>query len=139
LSATFGFLSAMGLLSFCMYPACDLVYVIPFLVLGKSLRSLGKLSVADHRLFCIGIGIDDMFIIYASFMKTDVESTTTERIANTFRKAGVSITITSLTDFVAFAVGILASFKSVQIFCVYAGKPFDSIRFGHLPLLQSAE
>ena len=33
----------------------------------------------------------------------------------------MSITITSLTDFVAFMVGVTTDFKSVQIFCVYAG------------------
>jgi hypothetical protein len=62
-----------------------------------------------------------MFIIYATFVKTDSETTTIERVSNTFRKAGVSISITSFTDFIAFMIGIMASFKSVQIFCIYAG------------------
>jgi hypothetical protein len=62
-----------------------------------------------------------MFIIYSSFMYTNPEGTTKERISIALKKSGVSITITSLTDFIAFMVGISASFKSVQIFSVYAG------------------
>ncbi len=74
----------------------------------------------------IGIGIDDMFIIYSSFVYTnkkregsriDIEET----IKKTMARSGVSITITSLTDFVAFLVGVTTDFPSVQIFCVYAG------------------
>jgi predicted RND superfamily exporter protein len=70
-----------------------------------------------------GIGIDDMFIIYASFTKQqDKCAETSKIIANTFRKAGVSITITSVTDFLAFIVGVVSDFKGVQIFSLYAGK-----------------
>jgi hypothetical protein len=54
-------------------------------------------------------------------MYTNPEGTTKERISIALKKSGVSITITSLTDFIAFMVGISASFKSVQIFSVYAG------------------
>lgn len=42
-------------------------------------------------------------------------------ISETLARSGVSITITSLSDFVAFLVGLTTGFKSVQIFCVYAG------------------
>jgi patched domain-containing protein len=100
LSATFAFTSSLGFLSLLGYEACNLIFVIPFLVLG--------------------IGIDDMFIIYASFTQTKLEDTTSKRISETLSKASVSITITSLTDFIAFIVGTTANFKSVQIFCVYA-------------------
>lgn len=55
-------------------------------------------------------------------MHTNVELSTSERISQALSKSGVSITITSLTDFVAFLVGLSAGFKSVQIFCIYAGK-----------------
>ena len=54
-------------------------------------------------------------------MYTNSELTTSERISSALKKSGVSITITSLTDFIAFIVGVSTSFKSVQIFCVYAG------------------
>ncbi len=74
----------------------------------------------------IGIGIDDMFIIYSSFVYTNNKREENridinETIKKTLARSGVSITITSLTDFVAFLVGVTTDFPSVQIFCVYAG------------------
>lgn len=106
LSAVFGMTSAFGLLSLANYRGCNLIMVIPFLV--------------------IGIGIDDMFIIYSSFQYTNdkrrlLKIDKNELIKKTLARSGVSITITSLTDFVAFMVGVTTDFKSVQIFCVYAG------------------
>jgi patched domain-containing protein len=62
-----------------------------------------------------------MFIIYASFKRTTSWLETNVRIAKTLENVGVSITITSLTDFVAFIVGYFTDFKSIQIFCIYAG------------------
>lgn len=109
-SALFGITSSYGLLSWFGYEACNLVFMIPFLV--------------------IGVGIDDMFIIYSAFVHSTKGMTTSSKAKNmdiseilgkTLRKSGVSITITSFTDFAAFMIGILADFRSVQIFCVYAG------------------
>lgn len=111
-SAMFGISSSFGLLALLGYPGCNLIFVIPFLV--------------------IGIGIDDMFIIYSSYLhslkgiksRNDLKTNKaicSELISTTLSRAGVSITITSLTDFVAFLVGLTTGFKSVQIFCVYAG------------------
>ena len=68
-----------------------------------------------------GIGIDDMFIIYSAFKRTNNKMETKHRISIALGKIGTSISITSLTNFVAFIVGVLTDFKSVQIFCVYAG------------------
>lgn len=102
MSAMFGVSSAFGLLSFVGYPACNLVFVTPFLVFG--------------------VGIDDMFIIYSSFtraMKNNKNLTISELISKSLAKSGVSITITSLTDFTAFMVGVIADFKSVRMFSVY--------------------
>lgn len=118
-SAMFGVTSAFGLMALVGYDGCNLIFVIPFLV--------------------IGIGIDDMFIIYATYLncykhKLRPSTTRTDRaesdsqddvinelVRKTLAKSGVSITITSLTDFVAFLVGLTTNFRSVQIFCVYAG------------------
>lgn len=69
-----------------------------------------------------------MFIIYAAFSHTNEKSSTEERISEALRKSGASVTITSVTDFVAFLIGLTSDFKSVQIFCVYTGK-FSFIYF----------
>lgn len=112
-SAIFGMTSAFGLLSYLNYPGCNLIFVIPFLVFG--------------------IGIDDMFIIYSSFTHIyrthlkkeqcleDSNALVASFISSTLAKSAVSVTITSLTDFVAFIVGVTTGFRSVEIFCMYAG------------------
>ena len=56
----------------------------------------------------LGIGIDDMFVItqcYSNLSKEDLKRSLPIQIGTTMRHAGVSITITSITDFAAFAVG----------------------------------
>ncbi|KAF4532825.1 hypothetical protein B566_EDAN002676 [Ephemera danica] len=56
----------------------------------------------------LGIGIDDMFVIMQSwFNLTPAESLLSlpEKIGLTMKHAGASITVTSITDFVAFAIG----------------------------------
>ena len=63
-----------------------------------------------------------MFIIYASFSNTKESRSTEDRISEALRKSGASVTITTVTDFVAFLIGLTSDFKSVQIFCVYTGK-----------------
>ena len=114
-SAMFGITSAFGFLSLIGYGGCNLIFVVPFLV--------------------VGIGIDDMFIIYASYSylmrkcarnsankENPYESVDLAKlIGHSLAHSGVSITITSLTDFVAFLVGLTTGFRSVQIFCMYAG------------------
>lgn len=59
-------------------------------------------------------------------MHTNENAKTSERISEALRKCGVSVTITSITDFVAFLIGLTADFRSVQIFCVYAGMKNNS-------------
>ncbi|XP_067285582.1 patched domain-containing protein 3-like isoform X2 [Pseudorasbora parva] len=40
-------------------------------------------------------------------------------LAETYKEAGVSITITTLTDVLAFYIGLMTPFRSVQSFCMY--------------------
>ena len=44
------------------------------------------------------------------------------RVGLTFAKAGVGITITTLTDFLAFLIGCSSVFIAVRRFCLYTGK-----------------
>nr|SVE93817.1 EOG090X0BEK [Scapholeberis mucronata] len=56
----------------------------------------------------LGIGIDDMFVIvqcWSNLNKEEMKRSLPVRIGITMKHAGVSITITSVTDFAAFAVG----------------------------------
>ncbi len=63
------------------------------------------------------------FIIYSAF-KRNLDGNqnnfkVSKLISDSLSKSGVAITITSLTDFTAFIIGLVADFRSVQIFCVY--------------------
>jgi Niemann-Pick C1 protein len=56
----------------------------------------------------LGIGIDDMFVIvqcWSNLNKEEMKRSLPVRIGICMKHAGVSITITSVTDFAAFAVG----------------------------------
>lgn len=60
----------------------------------------------------MGLGIDDMFVMMASWQKVQREhpspndrSTLPERMGMMLQMAGSSITITSFTDVVAFVIG----------------------------------
>ena len=82
-------------------------------------------------LLCLGIGIDDMFVIMQSVnnVKKDPNLqhlSTEEKIALALKHAGVSITVTSVTDVFAFAVGavtVLFIWKYLEIFIIFFSEP----------------
>merc|ERR1712106_172187 len=71
----------------------------------------------------LGIGIDDMFVTMQCFNNLNSEEqkkSREERFGLVLRRAGAAITVTSLTDFLAFAIGgttVLPALKSFCIFC----------------------
>ncbi|XP_062377857.1 patched domain-containing protein 3-like [Sardina pilchardus] len=101
LSAGLAVLSSFGLLLFCGMPFVMTVATAPFLILG--------------------IGVDDMFIMISCWQKTNVKAEVEDRMAETYKEAAVSITITTLTDVLAFYIGLMTPFGSVQSFCMYTG------------------
>ena len=54
--------------------------------------------------------------------ETSVRASVRVRMEETLSKAAVSITLTSLTDCLAFGVGCISPFRSVRFFCAYAGE-----------------
>ena len=68
-----------------------------------------------------GIGIDDMFVIVAAWRDTPVRHSLQDRMGATFSHAAVSITLTSVTDCLAFGIGATSPFRAVNYFCAYAG------------------
>nr|XP_006813016.1 PREDICTED: patched domain-containing protein 3-like [Saccoglossus kowalevskii] len=100
-SALLAVISTIGLLSYCGVPFIHLNIAMPFLTLG--------------------VGVDDMFIMIASWRTTSPRTSVPDRMAETFSEAALSITITSITDVLAFGIGAISTFPSVQIFCCYCG------------------
>lgn len=71
----------------------------------------------------LGLGVDDIFVIMSSLKKIKAESrdlSLSEKIGKTMEKAGASITITSLTDIIAFLVGGTTVLPSLKSFCIFA-------------------
>ncbi|KAK7174086.1 hypothetical protein R3I93_001304 [Phoxinus phoxinus] len=99
LSAGMAVLASFGLLLFSGMPFSMTVATAPFLILG--------------------VGVDDMFIMISCWQKTEVHKAVEVRLAETYKEAGVSITITTLTDVLAFYIGLMTPFRSVQSFCMY--------------------
>lgn len=62
-----------------------------------------------------------MFIMISCWQKTCVLDSVANRLANTYRDAAVSITITTLTNALALLLGCSLPFGSVRSFCLYAG------------------
>ena len=68
-----------------------------------------------------GIGVDDMFQLMTEWRQTNIRETIESRMCMTMRSAAVSITITSLTDILAFCIGATSPFVSVKYFCACSG------------------
>ncbi|NXD12757.1 PTHD3 protein, partial [Nothocercus nigrocapillus] len=106
-SAGLAVLSSFGLMLYCGVPFVITVANAPFLILG--------------------VGVDDMFIMIACWEKSvkEVEKSDTKaRMAETYTDAAVSVTITTLTDVLAFFIGTWTAFPSVRSFCLYTGTAF---------------
>ncbi|KAJ8305936.1 hypothetical protein KUTeg_016481 [Tegillarca granosa] len=71
----------------------------------------------------LGIGVDDMFVIVESWKNLAAEELDLplpDRIALALKHAGVSVTVTSITDIVAFAIGASTVIPGLSAFCIYA-------------------
>ncbi|KAK0173536.1 hypothetical protein PV328_006715 [Microctonus aethiopoides] len=73
----------------------------------------------------MSLGVDDIFIITASWKEVQSNElnrvkSIDERIAQMLSHAGAAISITSLTDVVAFIIGSSTILPSLESFCIYA-------------------
>merc|ERR1719221_1870972 len=77
-------------------------------------------------LLLLGIGMDDTFVIMGALVRTD-DGEPRERVVTAVKRAGASITVTSVTNIVAFAAGMSSSLPALRDFCIFAatGIVFD--------------
>ena len=95
-----GIAAGFGLSMFAQTPFVRMVGVLPFLV--------------------VGVAIDDMFIIIDELDKQPRDLTVRETVTRVMSRTGTTITMTTATDLVAFAVSTSSQFPSVTYFCTYA-------------------
>uniref|UniRef100_A0A8C3WTX0 SSD domain-containing protein n=1 Tax=Catagonus wagneri TaxID=51154 RepID=A0A8C3WTX0_9CETA len=100
ISAALAVVSVFGLMLYIGVPFVTIVANSPFLILG--------------------VGVDDMFIMISAWQKTNIVDNLKERMSDVYSKVAVSITITTVTNVLAFYTGIMTSFRSLQYFSVSA-------------------
>ncbi|XP_023235287.1 patched domain-containing protein 3-like [Centruroides sculpturatus] len=64
--------------------------------------------------------MDDAFVFLASWKRTDPRKSVEERIGDVYWESAVSVTVTSLTNILAFSSGIFAPYRMIRCFCIYA-------------------
>ncbi|CAJ0589678.1 unnamed protein product [Cylicocyclus nassatus] len=90
--------------------------------------TFGILSLLDSRInsllfvmpfLIMGVGVDSSFIMYYSWQKLAHQGClSSERLGMVYEECGISITISSSTNVLAFAVGYLTPTPEVQLFCL---------------------
>ncbi|VDL64888.1 unnamed protein product [Nippostrongylus brasiliensis] len=101
INALMGILTSVGMLLLFGMPYCEIISVMPFLV--------------------VAVGTDNMFLMVAAIRRTSRSLPVAERMAECMSDAAVSILITATTDAFSFGVGAITSLPAVHIFCVYTG------------------
>jgi len=67
-----------------------------------------------------GIGLDDAYIIFGEFKRTDDAKDPVERIHDTFEEIGLSICLTKLTTAICFALGMVSNIPTLYWLSLYA-------------------
>jgi len=90
-----------GLLFICNVPFTAMAQILPFIMFG--------------------IGLDDAFILWGAYQRTDPLKNTEERIHDSIEDVGVSIFVTTFTSILAFTLGgIFSSLPAIYWLCCYA-------------------
>ncbi|XP_033117037.1 patched domain-containing protein 3-like isoform X2 [Anneissia japonica] len=88
---------------------------------------LGLIYTPVHSILpflLLGIGVDDMFVIvqaWSNLSEGEKKKPVHEQCSLALKHAGVSITVTSITDFSAFVIGATTILPALRSFCLYCG------------------
>ncbi|CAB9503372.1 Pick C1-like protein 1 [Seminavis robusta] len=67
-----------------------------------------------------GIGLDDAFIIFGQFARTDDRKSYQDRIHETFQEVGLTTFLTTITTTLAFGLGAMTTIPELQWLAIYA-------------------
>ena len=93
-------LSGFGICFIIGIPFTSLTTILPFII--------------------VGIGLDDGFIIYGEFTRSNPKKTPEERIHDTIHEVGSSIFLTTMTTTLAFSLALISSIPAVDWLVSYA-------------------
>ncbi|CAI4222094.1 unnamed protein product [Auanema sp. JU1783] len=119
--------SKMGQWSYHKITQAVLGCVCPLLATSSALGALFWLGFRFGTILCVtpflilAIGVDDSYLTIHSWMRiTNEDPTLTkrERVSRMLVDVGPSISITSLTNFLAFIIGIYTPTPEIQLFCI---------------------
>ncbi|XP_023216931.1 patched domain-containing protein 3-like [Centruroides sculpturatus] len=71
-------------------------------------------------LLLLGVGVDDSFILINSWRRTNRDESVEKRMGEAFEDASVAITISSLTNFLSFCIGLTVPYRAIYIFSLYS-------------------
>ena len=104
------------------FPCC-FVHLLIYLFVSNYAPPLTHFPY-DLCFYCFtttGVGLDDTFIIAGAYLRTDPSLDTVLRIQHTMEEIGASISLTTITTTLAFAMGFLtSSIPTIQWLCLYA-------------------
>ncbi|UYV69103.1 daf-6 [Cordylochernes scorpioides] len=66
------------------------------------------------------IGIDDTFIFLAAWRSTDPKESVEKRLALTYERSAVSVTLTSVTNCISFLACTTMPYLATRVFGIYA-------------------
>ncbi|SOV73605.1 lipid/sterol:H+ symporter [Plasmodium sp. gorilla clade G3] len=107
-----GFLSGSGFLYFLGVKSVPPAETVPFLV--------------------IGVGVDDVFVILNSYSLLFMVKDNKKRIQMCLKDSALAITVTTLTNIIAFLISAISPFYSICAFSLFTA---SSLFFGYLMVL----
>jgi len=110
--------SSRAVLALAGVVSCGFAIAVSYSVGALFMKVNNVISVLPFIL--LGIGVDDMFVLVHALEQTPADMPVPKRVATCMGHAGVSITITSLTDLLAFALGSTSSLPGLATFCGFA-------------------
>lgn len=128
-----GFILLIGFVTFIFYTQINPKKYVIYLVIGaiaspflSAISAFGILVWLGYDLYVImcvtpfmilAIGVDDAFILTNSFVQLSHLKDQKVRIYKTLMAVGPSIAITSITNTVAFGIGVFTPTKQMSLFC----------------------
>jgi len=97
----------------------------------------GQLISMAHNILpfmLLGIGVDDLFVIVSCIEQMPMHLSANERFKKGLAHAGPSITITSVTDALAFFLGSFTTLPALRSFCIFAGICTITLYFSFLTI-----